>query len=387
MSNRNEFPARIKSILALRANHRCSFEGCGKPTSGPSQESPQAVSMTGKAAHIHAASRGGPRYLASMTREERMDISNGIWLCSEHADLIDKDEVTYTPEVLPAMRAAHEAVCAKRQRHAAVSGVALPDLVAIGPDIVFVGELTAADVSEWRFNVEDFVEGDLHRLITYNETFDQVPPMDRYALVNALGEGRNLKAAPSLSRDEKTGNWVVKCPVLPSAERILASELPTDLALGDDHDLFATPSGGIATVSGVDALPQRLKTSLSFEKGESPFHHDAGTRLGEYYKLLSDSPWFEHFLKLELIRQAAIPNIDQIMARQDTPLLCIERVFGIELLADAPTNNSLPVRLDLQVKGIGRRQFELPIYIPAELRTYPSIDDHLAGPQGFSQRS
>jgi hypothetical protein len=158
------------------------------------------------------------------------------------------------------------------------------------------------------------------------------------------------------------------------------------LALGDDHDLFATPGGGIATVSGVDALPQRLKTSLSFEKGKSTFHHDAGTRLGEYYKLLSDSPWFEHFLKLELIRQAAIPNIDRIMARQDTPLLCIERVFGIELLADAPTNNWLPAPRPAS-QGIGRRQFELPIYIPAELRTYPSIDDHLAGSQGFSQRS
>jgi hypothetical protein len=51
--------------------------------------------MTGKAAHIHAAAPGGRRYLASMTPYERRDISNGIWLCSHHADLIDDDAATY----------------------------------------------------------------------------------------------------------------------------------------------------------------------------------------------------------------------------------------------------------------------------------------------------
>jgi hypothetical protein len=173
--------------------------------------------------------------------------------------------------------------------------------------------------------------------------------------------------------------------VLPSAELIHVLELPTDLALSDDHDLFLSSRGDIATVSGVDALPQRLKTCLSHQKGESPFHHDAGTRLGEYYRLLSDSPWFEHFLKLELMRLVAIPYIDQISGTQNTPLLCIEQVFGIQLLADAPTNNWLPVRVDLQVKGLGRRQYDLSIYIPAELKAFPSIDGLLADPSGWPQ--
>jgi len=106
MSNRDEFSPRTKNAVALRADHHCSFRNCRQPTSGPSDESPEAVKMIGKAAHIHAAApgRGARRYLASMTREERTHISNAIWLCATHADLIDRDEVTYTADVLRAMK-------------------------------------------------------------------------------------------------------------------------------------------------------------------------------------------------------------------------------------------------------------------------------------------
>jgi hypothetical protein len=69
MGNRDEFSAKTKAVVALRANQHCSFRSCGQPTSGPSEESPEAVNMTGKAAHIHAAAPGpgARRYLASMT--------------------------------------------------------------------------------------------------------------------------------------------------------------------------------------------------------------------------------------------------------------------------------------------------------------------------------
>ena len=103
--------------------------------------------MIGKAAHIHAAAPGpgARRYLASMTREERIHITNAIWLCATHADLIDRDEVTYTADVLRAMKAEHEANWAARQRNAVSAGEAVPDLIAIGPDIVFVGEFLGVE--------------------------------------------------------------------------------------------------------------------------------------------------------------------------------------------------------------------------------------------------
>jgi hypothetical protein len=286
--------------------------------------------MIGKAAHIHAAAPGGRRYLAAMSREERSHITNAIWLCATHADLIDRDEVTYTADVLQAMKSEHEANCAARQRSAILAGESIPDLIAIGPDIVFVGEFLGIDTDEWSFHLRSFVDGDVHTLIAFTERYDQTAVIDRYVLVNCLGDGRALKGRPSMTR-ENTGGYIIRCPVLPSADRIRAADLPKDFALSDNHDLTAK-NGTIAMVSGLEALPQRVKTCLSHQKGESPFHRAFGTRFAEYYSLLSGSLWFGGFLKLEVIRQAAIPYIDTINNRRDTPLLCVERVFGSSVL-------------------------------------------------------
>ncbi len=379
MSNRDEFSAKTKQALALRAAYTCSFRECPRSTSGPSEEAPDAFSMTGKAAHIHAAAPGGPRYLASMTPDERKDISNGIWLCSHHADLIDDDKTTYTADELRAMKREHEANCERRHREGVHRGQSVSELIAIGPNIISSGELIGADQSEWTFHLQDFVNGDLHALLTFIASYDQTPPMDRYVLVNSLGDGRVMKGAPSFKKRQGSG-YEVTFPVASGAERIRAADLPTDFALSEKHDLFVTERGNIAEVSGVDALPQKIRTCLSSQKGESPFHKNFGTRIAEYFRLLAGSPWFEQLLKLEVIRQAAIPYIDPLYSRQYTPLQCVERVLGIKLLADTPTNNWLPIRLDLEVNGVGRWQHKLSIYVPKEEVRRPSLDELMAGP-------
>lgn len=339
--------------------------------------------MTGKAAHIHAAAPGGRRYIASMTSEERADISNGMWLCAFHADLIDKDEATYTADLLRAMKHEHEVNCDQRHRDAIQAGQSRHDLIAMGPDIVFCGEFLGVDHSEWHFHLQNFVKGDLYALLAFMGRYERTTAMDRYVLVNFLGDGRVLNGVPSLTK-EKTGGYFVRSPVLPSAERIRAVDLPTDLALSEKHDLMLK-GGDIAVVSGVEALPQRIKTCLSHQRGESPFHRDFGTRFAEYYRVLSGSVWFENFLKLEVIRLAAIPYLDPLSHRQDTPFQCVERVFGIQLLAEAPTNNWLPVRVDLEVKGVGRWQRELSVCVPKEPTRRLSIDELLAGPHAYAR--
>jgi hypothetical protein len=150
-----------------------------------------------------------------------------------------------------------------------------------------------------------------------------------------------------------------------------------DLALSNDNDLMLA-GGDIATVSGLAALPQVIKTRLSFHKGESPLHQDAGARLGEHYSVLSGSPWLERFFKLELIRLAAIPYIDKVLNRQYTPLQCVKRVFEIKVLKYAPINGWLPVSVDLDVKGLGRWQHDLSIHVVPPPRR-PSFDELLAG--------
>ncbi|WP_426413462.1 hypothetical protein [Bradyrhizobium ganzhouense] len=379
MSKRDEFSAKTKQALALRAAYACSFRGCACSTSGPSEEAPDAVSMTGKAAHIHAAAPGGRRYLASMTQEERKGFSNGIWLCSHHADLIDDDEATYSADELRAMKREHEASCDRQHREGVQRGQTVNELIAIGPDIVFCGELIGANQSEWSFHLQDFVDGDLHALLTFIARYDRAPPMDRYVLVNSLGDGRVMSGAPSFKKLQ-SGGYELAFAVAPSVERVRAADLAGDLALSEEHDLMLTASGDLALVSGVDSLPQKIKTCLSSQKGESPFHRVFGTRIAEYFRLLAGSPWFEQFLKLEVIRQAAIPYIDPLYNSQYTPLQCVERVFGIKLLADTPTNNWLPIRLDLEVKGLGRWQHELSICVPKEEVRRPSWDELMAGP-------
>lgn len=73
---------------------KCSNPECRLPTAGPDGDG--GVTNTGVAAHICAASPGGARYDSDMTSEDRSNIQNGIWLCQNHAKIIDDDEATYS---------------------------------------------------------------------------------------------------------------------------------------------------------------------------------------------------------------------------------------------------------------------------------------------------
>jgi hypothetical protein len=96
---RDEFPTKTKELLARRVGFRCSNPKCRRATSGPDVTGTKAVSI-GVAAHIAAASEGGPRFDAALTPDERMAATNGIWLCQSCAKLIDSDLAKYTKEVL-----------------------------------------------------------------------------------------------------------------------------------------------------------------------------------------------------------------------------------------------------------------------------------------------
>lgn len=96
---RDDFSPKTKELLAKRVTYRCSNPDCRKPTIGPNSDSKNSISI-GVAAHITAASVGGPRYNEDLTPEERSDIDNGIWLCQNCAALIDRDPLRYTIQLL-----------------------------------------------------------------------------------------------------------------------------------------------------------------------------------------------------------------------------------------------------------------------------------------------
>jgi hypothetical protein len=96
---RDNFSEKTKKALASRVGYRCSNPQCLKLTIGPNKEQ-YKFSSIGVAAHITAASIGGPRYDISLSRDERKNINNGIWLCENCAKLIDSDEKEYSVQLL-----------------------------------------------------------------------------------------------------------------------------------------------------------------------------------------------------------------------------------------------------------------------------------------------
>jgi hypothetical protein len=100
---RDDFPENVKRQLAMRVGHRCSNPGCRATTAGPQLNQSSSVNI-GVAAHIAAASPGGPRYNEHLTPEQRRDIRNGIWLCNNCASAIDRDLTAYTEELLLAWK-------------------------------------------------------------------------------------------------------------------------------------------------------------------------------------------------------------------------------------------------------------------------------------------
>ncbi len=97
--SRDGFSFSVKELLAKRVGYRCSNPECRQATSGPQQDPGKSLNV-GVAAHITAASIGGPRYDSRMSPQDRRSAANGIWLCQTCAKLIDNDILRYTTEKL-----------------------------------------------------------------------------------------------------------------------------------------------------------------------------------------------------------------------------------------------------------------------------------------------
>lgn len=112
-ATRVEFSSATRDLTARRAGYRCSLPNCGRITVGPSADKEQTVCI-GIASHIFSASPGGPRGSGGLTDDELKSPANAIWLCSDHAALIDKNRgLDYPPGRLLSYKALHEAHVAR----------------------------------------------------------------------------------------------------------------------------------------------------------------------------------------------------------------------------------------------------------------------------------
>jgi len=113
---------------------RCSNPECRRLTCGPRADSSQTVNL-GVAAHITAASEGGPRYDPGLTHVERSSIENGIWLCATHAKLVDNDAEKFTTALLREWKSFSEGATAEE-----IEGREGAHERRLPPDLVFVTE-------------------------------------------------------------------------------------------------------------------------------------------------------------------------------------------------------------------------------------------------------
>lgn len=100
---RDDFSTDTIRRVGERVGLLCSNPDCGVATKGPHTAVEKAANL-GKACHVHAASPGGPRYLAEQTPDQRASIENAIWLCSNCAVAIDADPERFPADLLRAWK-------------------------------------------------------------------------------------------------------------------------------------------------------------------------------------------------------------------------------------------------------------------------------------------
>ena len=86
---RDDFTKKTKERIAQRAGYRCSNPDCGIPTRGAASDDEHFISV-GIAAHITAASLGGPRDDPTLTTEERRitEIESGCVALTETLSIL-----------------------------------------------------------------------------------------------------------------------------------------------------------------------------------------------------------------------------------------------------------------------------------------------------------
>lgn len=343
---RNDFSARTKLDLALRASYVCS--SCKLSTVGPSDEAPDAVTMIGVAAHICAAAPGpgARRYDPTMTPEERSHIDNGIWLCASCGVLIDRDEKRFTADDLRRMKREHEG----SRRIGGSGSDAEGDLISIGRDIVAVGSIVHSGPDGTRVRLSHFVSGSGRDLWSLNRDFGTWLPERRYVLLNELGYGGLLADPPIVERVGQA--YEVQFRLQDQVPRRDAAASLSTMSREDGRLLH-----------GLEAYIQHFETVLGMALGTWFADLGQGSDLSDLYWRYRGSPWFGRLAMMEMIRLSCIPRSKEGRDGPSTPFLAVNRIDRVEVPSFDLTNQKLAIEVRFDLEGLGQWDHVLSVFV------------------------
>ena len=336
---RDDFSLKTKQLLADRVAWICSMPGCNVATIGPGSKDDNRVSI-GEAAHICAASPGGPRYDETMTSTERKHINNGIWLCSNHSKLVDKDPSPFSAETLRQWKKAAEEKARFNLGKEKKVAFENTTLLQLGFDIVVEAEwVSVTNEHEWSFMLHKFIYGDKHKLHDYCTGFTELNETDKFIAIETQGDGRKLLSAPNVYFDSNKIQVYVQ-------NKFIATDPDKsgrDLALGEDGDIFLR-NGDIAMVEGLDCAKQNLRIALSTQKGEWFLDRNLGSVFGKYFcDFMQNEFMLTRLFRLEVSRLSSVTYED------GTPRLpMIKQINDVDVVEIAPYDNKIVLSIRVE---------------------------------------
>lgn len=341
---RDNFSKDTKTKLALRVAYRCSYSGCKRITCGPGTEDSKSVQNLGEAAHINAASKGGPRYDPSMTNDERKSIDNGIWMCRHHARMIDTDYLNYSSATLKQWKHNAERNIYSQLVELKADYDLSYTLISLGQRLIFEGIWKSATNNRWYFEVGQFIVGSIEELREFS-VLKTSKTQDNYIVVESQGDGRIIS---EFIWSNEGGKYQIETLIEEKQLRIDPNGLGGDIALGDDGDIIIE-NGDIKIIRGVDMAKQNITSLLGTKHGDYSHAPLVGSYFSQYYNKFKDnSELLNRMMKIEITRLVSIPYPDFFVDNAEKPALSfINRIEEVEVESIAKENNRIPLRLKL----------------------------------------
>lgn len=361
-SNRDDFTPNDKRIMAERVSWKCSFPGCSRNTVGPNSDDPTKKINNGIAAHIHAAASGGPRYNPQMTSDERRHISNGIWMCRDHGNLIDADYTEYSASTLrdwkeQAEKRAADSLKLPTQEYSSKGAT----LIQLGNGIIYFVHWNAIHSQEWIFELISPLIGSTDSLNHYVLEFSSLPETETYVVIESQGDARKILDIKSEVSSE--GKYLLFIDVDKKPVPTNPHDLGMSMGIDDTGDIFIQ-NGSLAMVKGIDNAKQIISICMSTIKGEINYAKEIGSLATLYYNEYKDDlEVFGRLILLELIRLSLIPMERRNGEGKVPSLHFVKRFLNVQISSTELAHSRFKAHIKLEWGNGELWDGEIPIFV------------------------